>query len=385
MKGRMRMGRRGIGVLVIMALAVTLVLALGSGAALATGSKGAVYTQTNAADMNQVAAFDRQSDGTLVLQGMFDTGGQGGLGDHPQGAVILSQNNRWLFCVNAGSNDISVFRVVPHGLVLVDRESSGGTLPISLAIHGNVLYALNAGDPGNITGFRVRWNGRLVPIPGSTRPLSGSGTNPAQISFNPQGNVLVVTERATNMIDTYKVSFWGRAGMPTTHASNGAVPYGFAFAQVGAGAKYIWGARFLQRTSVLIVSEAPDSAASSYLVAPWRFSLVSGSVPDGQGAACWVAVTPNSKFAYIGNGAGPISSYRVHSSGAISLLQSAAGNTPTGNSLDLAVSDDGRMLYGLAVGAEDAIGVYRIAPNGSLTELSPIIGLPGTATGLAAW
>src|SRR5437867_1062184 len=81
-------------------------LGIGSGgAAHARGNVGAVYTLTNEAAGNNVAVFDRASDGTLTPTGTYSTGGLGtggGLGS--QGALVLGQGNRWLFAVNAGSN-----------------------------------------------------------------------------------------------------------------------------------------------------------------------------------------------------------------------------------------------------------------------------------------
>lgn len=55
---------------------------------------------------------------------------------------------------------------------------------------------------GNITGFRLARNSSLVAIAGSTRTLSAPGSDPAQVSFTPDGDSLVVTEKATNRILT---------------------------------------------------------------------------------------------------------------------------------------------------------------------------------------
>src|SRR5438034_1284028 len=103
-----------------LALALLLpAIALGSGgAAHASGhAVGAVYTLTNDAAGNRVVAFDQASDGTLTLEGSYATGGLGsGNGLGSQGAVVLSQGNKWLFAVNAGSNEISVFSVDPSGV-----------------------------------------------------------------------------------------------------------------------------------------------------------------------------------------------------------------------------------------------------------------------------
>src|SRR4051812_21380917 len=97
--------------------------ALGSGGAVFARPHpvGAVYTLTNEAVGNNVAVFDRYTDGTLVSVGTYATHGLGsgdGLGS--QGAVILSKGNKWLFAVNAGSNEISVLSVDPVGVTFVD-------------------------------------------------------------------------------------------------------------------------------------------------------------------------------------------------------------------------------------------------------------------------
>jgi 6-phosphogluconolactonase (cycloisomerase 2 family) len=237
--------------------------------------------------------------------------------------VILRENGRRLFVVNAGSNQVSVFAVRNRGLQLLDVVDSGGSMPISLTLHGRSLYVLNAGSSGNISGFRVRDNGKLVPLEGSTQPLSNGGTGdspqPAQISFSPDGRLLVVTEKMTNLIDVYEVRN-GIAGPPVTHPSAGMTPFGFAFA----------------KRHHLIVSEAfggaPDvSAVSSYQVNKNTFEVISPSVGTTQTAACWVIISNNNKYAYITNtGSGSISSYQIEKEGAITLLEAQAGLTGDG-------------------------------------------------------
>src|SRR5687768_7254962 len=92
----------------------------------ASGARRAVYTITNAADGNEVVVFRRANDGSLVQHETVSTGGLGtGAGLGSQGAVILNKNGRWLFAVNAGSNEISVFRVRQNGLELTNVVDSG--------------------------------------------------------------------------------------------------------------------------------------------------------------------------------------------------------------------------------------------------------------------
>src|SRR3989442_13482280 len=238
----------------------------------------AVYTLTNQVAGNAVAVFNRSADGTLTAAGTIATGGTGtGAGLGSQGAVALSHDGRRLFAVNAGSNDVSVFDVGPAGLSLASRTASGGPLPISLTVHGNVLYVLNAGGNGNISGFTISTTGGLTAIPGSTQLLSGTNVGPAQVSFSPDGRRLVVTEKNTSLLDVYAVDAKGAAGARTSFTSAGGTPFGFAF-----GPRH-----------VLLVSEAaaPGSASSYILGQDGQLRLARGSMLSHPGAprSCVVA------------------------------------------------------------------------------------------------
>jgi 6-phosphogluconolactonase len=361
--------------------AMMLSLALsGVGVAAAAGNSGAVYTLTNGAASNEVAIFNRAADGTLTAAGAVSTGGQGnggGLGS--QGALTLSANHKWLLAVNAGSNDISVFAVSASGLTLVDKVASGGAQPISVTNYKDLVYVLNAGGSGDIAGFVISTKGKLSPIANSTRNLSNGGVGaapgPAQISFGPNGDVLVVTEKGTNLLDVYAVDEDGLASNAITHASSGATPFGFAFTNRGT----------------LIVSEAVGGAAnasttSSYDVSGDGFELISASVPTNQTAACWAVATKNGQYAYTANaGSGSISVYGVGRDGGLALLNSVAGFTGAGSHpSDMALSHDSHYLYALA-NATHTIGAFEVQSDGSLTAVSGATGLPASAAGLAAW
>jgi 6-phosphogluconolactonase len=339
----------------------------------------AVYTLTNEAGGNAVAAFNRGADGTLTPAGIYPTGGLGS-GDAlgSQGAVILSQNGRLLLAVDAGSDEISSFRVARDGsLAFIDRIASGGDRPISVTIHRRLVYVLNAGGSGNISGFTVGTDGALAPLPGSTRPLSGAATGPAQVSFNPEGKVLVVTEKATNLISTYTVNHSGMASGPNVQGSAGATPFGFAFDNRGR----------------LFVSEAfggaPDaSATSSYrLSRSGTLSVVSPSVGTTETAACWVVVTRNGRFAYVTNtGSGTVSGYAIGRHGSLTLLDpdgvtavTGAGSSP----IDADFSQNGRFVFVLNDGT-DSIAGFRVRGDGSLTPVGEVFGLPASSVGLAS-
>lgn len=344
----------------------------------ASGIAGAVYTMSNSASGNAILRFHRAANGTLTAAGSFPTGGVGsggGLGN--QGALILSQNNRWLYAVNAGSNDISVFAVRPQGLVLTDKVPSGGIRPISLTVDRDLLYVLNAGGDGNISGFTIQRRGRLAPLPGSTRSLSGPNTAPAQIAFNPEGGILVVTEKATNLIDTYEVAEDGLTTGPYLNNSVRATPFGFAF----------------DRRGRLLVSEAVGGAVDAGSVSTYNITanglleVISPAVATTETAVCWVVVTKNGRFAYVSNtGSGSLTAYRVAHDGRITLRDAdgRTGDTGTGSApLDIAFSDNNRYIYTLNNGTH-SLGAFRVQANGGLVALPGANGLPIGANGLAA-
>ncbi|MDQ3700168.1 MAG: lactonase family protein, partial [Chloroflexota bacterium] len=325
-----------------------------------------------------VAIFDRANNGALTPAGTVPTGGRGtggGLGN--QGALTLADEGRWLLAVNPGSDDVSIFRVHADRLELTDRVMSGGTLPISVTIHDDLVYVLNDGGTANITGFRIERGGKLRLLPGSTKPLSTAAPDAAQVGFSPDGDVLVVTEKATNVISTYRVGRDGIAMGPRAQPSNGATPFGFAF---------------LRRRDRLLVSEAaggaPDASAVSLydLANDGRLRVLDGSVPTTETAACWIAVTPDGRFAYAANaGSGTITGYRVVAGSRLVRLDEdgVTAGAPDQGPIDVAIDRSGRFFYVLNGGTE-TIGAYRIEHDGALTAVAGAAGLPNGATGLAA-
>src|SRR5881396_282079 len=210
--------------------AATLIgLSLLPASAASGGAAGAVYALTNSPAGNAVVVYQRGADGSLTPDGLFATGGLGtGSSLGSQGAIIVSDDHQLLFAVNAGDNTISSFRIRPDGLELVNTAPSGGTMPTSVAFFRGLLYVLNAGVPNNVSGLTVDRDGNLTPLAGSTSPLSAASTSPAQVDFSDDGKVVIVTEKATNLIDTYVVDGNGSLSDHFVHASAGLTPFGFA-------------------------------------------------------------------------------------------------------------------------------------------------------------
>jgi 6-phosphogluconolactonase (cycloisomerase 2 family) len=347
---------------------------------------GAVYVLTNQTN-NSVAVFRRDAKGMLTSAGQFSTGGAGNPTPQPpdptsdplasQGALVIGRGNQFLFAVNAGSNQISVLKIRKNSLDIIDVVDSGGVRPISLALHDDLLYVLNEGGTPNITGFDVEEDGTLTPLAGSTQPLiGGAAADPAQIGFSRDGDLLVVTEKSGNRLNTYTIDDDGLASAPIDNASNGTTPFGFAFNNAGT----------------LVVSEAfggalNQSAASSYSASDdGILSVISGSVPNSQTASCWVVIPNNGKLAFVSNTAnGTISSYFINPmNGSLTLLNAVAANTGMGSApIDMALSVNSRILFVL-LGGTQSVAAFRIGGNGSLMPIDTAGGLPFGAQGIAA-
>ncbi len=336
--------------------------------ALAAEDAVIVYTETNALAGNQLLVFVQREDGALVLEQAVSTRGLGsGGGLSNQGALAVSSNGSLLFAINAGSDTISTFWIGDGKVEFVSAASSGGTRPVSIAIHGKLLYVLNQGSD-SITGFRIHRDGGLEPLAGSTQALSAKGVVGAQVSFSAGAEFLVVTEKIGGKIGVFPVRD-GIAQAGEFFQSNGAVPFGFA----------------LDRLDRLLVSEAAAGALTSYELDTdtGGLTVISGSVPTHQVAACWVAETPNGRFAFVTNtGSGSVSAFSIDRAGELSdlgftLIAAAAGPT------DDAVSSDGRQLFVLDDGITK-INALRIGADGSLTVLPAMApaSLLSAATGL---
>jgi 6-phosphogluconolactonase (cycloisomerase 2 family) len=343
-------------------------------------SPGAVFTQTNATAGNAVVAFSRARDGSLTFAGTFSTGGNGigGTTDPlaSQYSLILDgEDANLLFVANAGSNNVSSFRVDGASLALVGTTGSRGTLPVSLAVARHTLYVLNAGSNA-IAGFDVGEDGSLTPNAGASAALGAGAAGGAAVRASHDGQFLVVTEKGSRSIDVYQIGAHGALGQPVRSTSSGVSPFGFDFVN----------------GDQIAVSEAGSAAASLYdVTSSGALSIEAASVStNGQAAPCWLIATTNGRFAFTANaGSGTISGYGINAQGALQLLvpSGVSGSTGAGSTpLDLDLSRGDHFLYVLESGA-GRIGAFAVSGNGALTALAGIGGLQAQHgyQGLAAY
>jgi 6-phosphogluconolactonase (cycloisomerase 2 family) len=170
---------------------------------------------------NAVLAYRSRPDGTLApLPGSpFLTHGAGlanpkqVLGpDDTDDPLVISDDGRFLFAVNGGSNTVAVFSINPDGSLVAVPGSpfpSGGQTPCSVAINGRIVYVANkAFDPlhvitqqPNYTTFEVDDAGRLSPVPNGTIEVP-AGSSPSQVLLSNDRRFLFATDFLAFMLPT---------------------------------------------------------------------------------------------------------------------------------------------------------------------------------------
>jgi 6-phosphogluconolactonase len=344
---------------------------------------GAVFVMTNDADKNQVVAFERSVNGTLGESVSYDTHGRGsgGITDplESQGSLTLSQDHSVLFVVNAGSGDVSAFSVNKARLTLLDKTPSGGAQPSAVAENGGLVYVLNSGGAGNLVGFHLDFGGQLKQIKNSTMFLTATSVGGASLSFSPDGQFLLVTERIANNIDAFHVRPDGTLSPIVVNANPAPGTFSVAFAPDGAAIVSETGS----------ATENNASALSSYKVnSNGSLTAITQSVPTLASGNCWNAITPDGTKVYTSNsGSDSISGFNIGKNGTLTpIAGTIVGENPSGShNVDIAISADGKFLYTINSQSGN-IGTFAINQDGSLTDLGQAGDLPKSAgfNGIAA-
>jgi len=329
-------------------------------------SSGAVFVQTDNLTGNAIDVYDRGLDGTLSAAGSYPTGGLGGqLGgsvvDHlaSQNSLVYDAAAGELFAVNAGSDTVSAFGVSGDRLYLRQVIGSGGSFPASIAVHGDLVYVLNALNGGEIQGYRL-WNGSLTPIPGSARALGLNPaatpqyvTTPGDIAFTPDGRDLIVTTKDnTNDIDVFSVNAFGLpAPAPVVNSEPGDVPFAVAF----------------QGDDQVAVGEAGPGAVASFRLGFNGTLTPESSVLTGGAATCWIVADGPELFAGNAGSATESSVLDLPWSG---LSLQATTNTDPGT-VDAATSPDGQYLY-VQTGGNGVVDEFHVGFAGVLNEVGSV-------------
>jgi 6-phosphogluconolactonase (cycloisomerase 2 family) len=324
-----------------------------------SGASHAVFVQTDATSGNHVVAYHRAADGALSPAGSYPTGGLGGvLGgsvvDHTasQGSLTYDPWHSLLYAVNAGSNTVSVFAVSGDQLALRQVLGSGGTFPVSVAVHGDLVYVVNALNGGSLQGYRVR-GGFLVPGSGRALGLNPSASpqftnTPGQVAFTPDGSKLIVTTKANgNDIDVFDVGFGGWLSAPVVNSEPGTVPFAISFDAYGH----------------LVIAEAGPNALATFTISGHGTLTQLDAVGTGQTATCWVA--PAGSFLFASSaGSAAESGFTDAADGQLTLLGATATDAGT---VDASAAAGGQFLY-VQTGGSGIVDEYAVGAGGALSQ-----------------
>lgn len=345
------------------------------------GVAGHLYVDDNTAGANTVAGFDRHADGTLtpIAGSPFSVGGAGlGASTGSQGAIQVSADGRYLLAVDAGSNQISVLTIQADGSLVPVAGGpvwSGGNKPVSIGVHGSLVYVANAGaGNANYTGFTLGGDGTLSPLAGSTVPVA-DGAGLGDVLFNATGTRLVGVEVNPSLIDSFTVNAAGylakAPGSP--FAAQAAGPFGSEFRPTDPSQLFVSNAHAGAGNGT--VSAFTDDAQGNLIAvgaSPYR---------NYQTAPCWLTISTDGQDLFVANTAnGSVSRYVIAADGTLTLL----GSTPLSNGtparpIDLGLSGNGHFLYVVEAGA-GAIGAFAVSRDAVIElSLSPVA-LPSGAT-----
>jgi 6-phosphogluconolactonase len=391
---------------------------------------GWVVTATNNPAGNKLWVYKRGADGKLTQTGAVSTGGKGIASEPPfgfpivdsSGSINTTPDGKLIFVVNAGSNQVTSFRVTSSGVHRVSVASTHGKLPISVASSGNLLYVVNEASK-NIYGWTFTPSGVLHPIAGSNQKLTAVTPKgkkdkvgvAAAINFTSDGKVVAVTERGLprtyGEIDTFVLRPGGAAGPAHAFATKG-VANPFGFSPVG---KYLLVSNAgLVKTPSGAQPNPGDFSQFTGTVATYKVSsngkvsFVSNASSGGR-AACWLIVSKSGKTAFTTNtlssgpppappaggptsGHGAVASLSVSPNGHLHLLKQA--DTSPGFPGDEAFSHDDKYLYVLVpsiiVPGGSHIEVYRLGKGGSMTRIQTLpatspSNYPPNLSGIGAW
>ena len=325
-----------------------------------------VFVQTDNTAGNQVLAYDRAYNGTSPLAGTYNTGGLGGqltgsVVDHlaSQGSLTYDPGNARSTRSTPAATPCRSSRSGVTGSRLRQVVNSGGAFPVSVAVHGALVYVLNAENGGSVQAF-VSFFGHLFAFPGSNRALGLNPTatpqfvnTPGQVAFSPDGSQLIVTTKANGSdIDVFNVGRFGQlSASPVVNSEPGTVPFAVSFDAAGH----------------LVVAEAGTNALATFTLNPGGAVTPISSVGTGQAATCWIAQAQG--FFYVSNAASAsLSQYSVSGSGGLALAGQQATDPGT---VDAAPSLDGRYLY-VQTGGTGIVDEFHVAADGTLTAIGSV-------------
>jgi len=286
---------------------------------------------------NTVTAFRVSTEGALLL---VPPTGQNpnpvSVGATP-GALAISPDTKYLYVVNGGSDDVTVFTIGTAGVLTPVPQAAGNTNPLSvqgsdpgsiaISRNGKFLYVANLGS-NDVTAFSIGATGLLTLLPpsgGHANPISTRGTIPRGIAISPNASFLYVANSGSNDVTVFQVGTNGLLTLVPATASN------------------------------------PNPIS------------VGGTTPNA------LLISQNGRFLYSANGGGNVTAFSIGGDGLLTLVPSSAGNlnpAPAGTApVAITTSPDERLLY--VVNRGGRVSAYTInTETGTLVPLTALVGNP---------
>jgi len=333
-----------------------------------------VYTADDIRGANTVSAFSVGPSGALTLLpgSPFLTGGIGiANGYYASNRTTVSAHHNFLFASNAGSNDVSVFRIHrgTGALSLVEGSpfATGGFgdlggIALSPTPDGRFLMAGNS-ESSNVTVFAISSGGALSPIEGS--PFAAQ-SSPDGIRVSPNGKFLAVAEFNANQIEMFSIAPNGSLTSLGTYPGVAATGGGIAGVDIDCYPRLLYDAEASTGDTIVEGYSISDKGA---------LTPVPGSpFEPGVGRNSNVVLLGYSggrKTLYVSNeSSNTITAFKVSSSGSLSLLAGSpfAMNQGSDQPSGMAISRDGRLLY--VANRSNMVSVFSVEEDGVLTEVA---------------
>ncbi len=345
-----------------------------------------LYTETNET-ANAVVHLVRNADGGITIANRVATGGAGlngvdaGTTKAPgpdsvfsQHSVIVSPDHTTLFAVNAGDASVSVFAIdqANGDLSLKKTTKTLGSTPTSLAFNNGILYVMFQTGSNQLGTYTVQADGALAQI--GLYALPAGAMKPTQIVISPDNNYIVASSGPmSNTVASFPMNRDGSLGaavVNNTASSSLSMPFAGIFAS----------------PTLYLETDLGTKGLASYTFSQSGALSRIGAAVIGETAPCWLALTPDRRFVFVGNGSGAVSSLALGADGGLTLINAKAASEPSAIdgvppvAADSFLSADGKYLYVAYLG-DDKVVSYAIGAEGGLTKVNEQ--LIGTATKLS--
>jgi 6-phosphogluconolactonase len=329
------------------------------------GSTSSHYVYATIPAANQIIVYREDPNSGVLTQ---ISGSPYSVGEGAR-SLVLHPSGKFLYVANPGQggtseNDISLFDIASNGgLTEVTPRTSLGSFAsqpqlLLMDSAGAFLYVMNTGS-NNISVFSIdSGTGALAQVAGS--PF-GIGAPPLNMVLAPSGNFLYVSlaSQPSGLIATYSVTA-GQLTLVSTASTDGLNPYGLA---VNSAGTYLYTANTTSNSLSVFTIDSSGGLAQ-----------VQGSpINNGYTAPIAMIFDPSGKYLYVANqGSNNVAAYSISSTGLPeALTTSTTTNTFTTETSPsfLATDPSGKYLMVGNQGTSAGIQLFGIS-NGSLNTLS---------------